>query len=297
MKKIFAIGLLLLVSLTACRKRLDSFLFNQSALTSYQLDNYTGEVSITVGDEFAVPDSMIHHLEWTLVEQGKSTQVHAIYVGDMSRISVDTVLLYCHGNKDHMDFYWPRQKLYAHMGQLGRFGVLMFDYPGFGMSEGKPTEINMYASTELALTWLKSQGLTNDRLVMMGFSLGSAAVCEVAGNPSRFSMNPSKIILEAPFASAEILIQDGGLLSMPGSFLVDLKIDNATEIKKVNAPLLWIHGLDDSFLTVAHHGQLVYDNKSGAKEKELVPGGEHETTPTAMGYTNYINRMLAFITQ
>jgi len=297
MKKIFVIGLLLLVSLTACRKRLDSFLFNQSARTSYQLDNYTGEVSIAVGDEFAVPDSMIHHLEWTLMEDGKSTQVHAVYVGDMSRIVIDTVLLYCHGNKDHIDFYWPRQKLYAHMGELGRFGVLMFDYPGFGMSEGKPTEANMYASTELALTWLKSQGLTNDRLVMMGFSLGSAAVCEVAGNPSSFSMNPSKIILEAPFASAEILIQDGGLLSMPGSFLVDLKIDNATEIKKVNVPLLWIHGLDDSFLTAAHHGQLVFDNKPGEKEKELVPGGEHETTPTAMGYTNYMNRILSFITQ
>jgi pimeloyl-ACP methyl ester carboxylesterase len=220
-----------------------------------------------------------------------------MYVGDMSRIALDTVLLYCHGNKDHMDFYWPRQKLYAHMGQLGRFGVLMFDYPGFGMSEGKPTEDNMYASTELALSWLKSQGLTNDRLMMTGFSLGSAAVCEVAGNPTRFSMNPSKIILEAPFASAEILIQDGGLLSMPGSFLVDLKIDNATEIKKVNVPLLWIHGLDDSFLTVAHHGQLVFDNKPGEKEKALVPGGGHETTPTAMGYTNYINRILSFITQ
>lgn len=297
MKKIFVIGLLLLVSLTACRKRLDSFLFNQSELTAYQLDNYTGEVSIEVGAEYTVPDSMIHRLEWTLMEDGKSTQVHAVYVGDMSRIALDTVLLYCHGNKDHMDFYWPRQKLYAHMGQLGRFGVLMFDYPGFGMSEGKPTEDNMYASTELALTWLKSQGLTDDRLVMMGFSLGSAAVCEVAGNPNRFSMNPSKIILEAPFASAEILIQDGGLLSMPGSFLVDLKIDNATEIKKVNVPLLWIHGLDDSFLTAAHHGQLVFDNKPGEKEKELVPGGGHETTPTAMGYTNYMNRIMSFLTQ
>lgn len=297
MKKVFGIVLLLVVILTSCRKRLDSFLFNQSQLTSYQLDDYNGEVSIVVGEEFNVPDSLIHHLEWTMEEKGKLFKVHAIYVGNIARIAIDTVLLYCHGNKDHMDFYWPRQKLYANLGQVGRFGVLMFDYPGFGMSEGNPTEENMYASTELALSWLKSNGLTNDRLVMLGFSLGSAAVCEVAGNPTIFSMNPSKIILEAPFASAEILIQDGGLLSMPGSFLVDLKIDNATEIKKVNVPLLWIHGIDDSFLTVVHHGQLVYDNKPGEKEKELVPGGEHETTPTAMGYPNYINRMLTFITQ
>ena len=101
--------------------------------------------------------------------------------------------------------------------------------------------------------------------------------------------------MEAPFASAEILIQDAALLSMPGSFLVDLKIDNATEIKKVNVPLLWIHGMSDSFLTISSHGQLVYDHKPGAKEAVLVPGGEHETTPFVMGYQAYIDRLAAFI--
>ena len=83
---------------------------------------------------------------------------------------------------------------------------------------------------------------------------------------------------------------------MPGSFLVDLKIDNATEIKKVNVPMLWIHGLDDSFLTVASHGQLVYDNKPGQKQKALVPGGAHENTPYVMGYDVYLARILNFIT-
>lgn len=295
MKKFSLLILSVFLILVACRKRLDSFLFNQSVVSSYQLDAYSGEQSLQVGAEWAVPDSLINRIEWTLNQDGKALKIHAIYVGDIAQIATDTVLLYCHGNKDHMDFYWPRQKLYANLGHVGRFGVLMFDYPGFGLSEGKPTEENMYASTELALSWLKTQGLTNDRLVMMGFSLGSAAVCEVAGNPGNFSMNPSKIILEAPFASAEILIQDGGLLSMPGSFLVDLKIDNASEIKKVTAPMLWIHGLNDSFLTVAHHGQLVYDNKPGIKEKELVPGGEHETTPFIYGYENYLTRILFFI--
>lgn len=58
---------------------------------------------------------------------------------------------------------------------------------------------------------------------------------------------------------------------MPGRFLVELKIDNATEIKKVNVPLLWIHGLDDSFLTVEHHAQLVFDNKLERKRKNWFP--------------------------
>ena len=292
------IVIILLVCLTAlaCRKRLDGFLFNPSQIESYQLDAYQGELTLDLMGEFGVPDSMIHRLEWNVELEEGSAKMSAIYVGDLASIATDTVILYCHGNKDHMDFYWPRQKLYAHAGGLGRYGVLMFDYPSFGLSEGKASEANMYRSTARAIEWLQAQGLQNERFVIFGFSLGSAAACEVAAHPAEYALSPSKLILEAPFASAEVMIQDAGLLSMPGSFLVDLLIDNATEIKKVNIPLLWIHGQDDSFLSVKSHGQPVYDNKTnGYKEAFLVPGGEHETTPFVAGYQNYIDRISTFI--
>jgi pimeloyl-ACP methyl ester carboxylesterase len=195
-----------------------------------------------------------------------------------------------------MDFYWPRQKLYANTGGLGRYGVLMFDYPSFGRSEGKASEENMYRTTAAAIQWLKDQGLQKERFIIFGFSLGSAAACEVAAHPTEYALEPSKLILEAPFASAEVMIQDAALLSMPGSFLVDLKIDNATEIKKISIPLLWIHGEADSFLTVKSHGKPVYDNKTqGYKESYLVPGGEHETTPFIAGYQNYMDKIADFI--
>ena len=292
------IVIILFIALTAlaCRKRLDGFLFNPSQIESYQLDAYQGELTLDLAGEFGVPDSMIHHLEWNVELEEGSAKMSAIYVGDLASIATDTVILYCHGNKDHMDFYWPRQKLYAHAGGLGRYGVLMFDYPSFGLSEGKASEANMYRTTARAIEWLQAQGLQNERFVIFGFSLGSAAACEVAAHPAEYALSPSKLILEAPFASAEVMIQDAGLLSMPGSFLVDLLIDNATEIKKINIPLLWIHGEDDSFLSVKSHGQPVYDNKTnGYKEAFLVPGGEHETTPFVAGYQNYIDRISTFI--
>ena len=292
------IVIILFIALTAlaCRKRLDGFLFNPSQIESYQLDAYQGELTLDLAGEFGVPDSMIHHLEWNVELEEGSAKMSAIYVGDLASIATDTVILYCHGNKDHMDFYWPRQKLYAHAGGLGRYGVLMFDYPSFGLSEGKSSEANMYRTTARAIEWLQTQGLQNERFVIFGFSLGSAAACEVAAHPAEYALSPSKLILEAPFASAEVMIQDAGLLSMPGSFLVDLLIDNATEIKKINIPLLWIHGEDDSFLSVKSHGQPVYDNKTtGYKEAYLIPGGEHETTPFVAGYQNYIDRISTFI--
>jgi pimeloyl-ACP methyl ester carboxylesterase len=295
MKKIVFI---LLIGLTAvaCRKRLDSFLFNPSQIEGYQLDAYQGELSLDLAGEFNVPDTLIHQLEWNVELEEGTSKMSAIYVGDLQSIATDTVILYCHGNKDHMDFYWPRQKLYANAGGLGRYGVLMFDYPSYGLSEGVASEENMYRSTARAIQWLKDQGLQNERFVIFGFSLGSAAACEVAAHPNDYALSPSKLILEAPFASAEVMIQDAALLSMPGSFLVDLQIDNATEIKKVSIPLLWIHGQDDSFLTVKSHGQPVFDNKTtGYKEAYLVPGGEHETTPYVAGYPNYIQKIAAFL--
>ena len=295
MKKILFITAIIGLSI-ACRKRLDSFLFNPSQIESYQLDAYQGELTLDLNGQYNVPDSLIHQMQWDVELEEGSSKMSAIYIGNIDDIATDTIILYCHGNKDHMDFYWPRQKLYAHTGGLGRYGVLMFDYPSFGLSEGKASEANLYRSTARAIQWLKDQGLENNRFVLFGFSLGSAAACEVAAHPDEYALAPSKLILEAPFASAEVMIQDAALLSMPGSFLVDLQIDNATEIRKISIPLLWIHGVDDSFLSVKSHGQPVYDNKlNGYKEAYLVPGGGHETTPFAAGYENYIARLASFM--
>ncbi len=295
MKKILFITAILGLSI-ACRKRLDSFLFNPSQIESYQLDAYQGELTLDLNGQYNVPDSLIHQMQWDVELEEGSSKMSAIYIGNIDDIATDTIILYCHGNKDHMDFYWPRQKLYAHTGGLGRYGVLMFDYPSFGLSEGKASEANLYRSTARAIQWLKDQGLENNRFVLFGFSLGSAAACEVAAHPDEYALAPSKLILEAPFASAEVMIQDAALLSMPGSFLVDLQIDNATEIRKISIPLLWIHGVDDSFLSVKSHGQPVYDNKlNGYKEAYLVPGGGHETTPFAAGYENYIAKLASFM--
>jgi pimeloyl-ACP methyl ester carboxylesterase len=281
-----------------CDKRLDDFLFNNDdTITAYKLDNFEGPVSVELSSQYFVPDNMINQFTYDIESEGENLNISAIYTGDINTISTDTVILYCHGNRDHMDFYWPRQKLYSHLGNLGRYGVLMFDYPGFGLSEGKPTEQNMYDAVDGALKWLKVNGLTNNRLVMFGFSLGSASVCKVAGEQN-FSMNPSKIILEAPFASSEVMVQDAALLNMPASYFVNVEIANAEQIKNVDVPFLWMHGVNDDFLSITTHGQVVYDNYNlnGPFKKAIkVPGAGHETVPVFLGLENYQNEILDFI--
>ena len=182
----------------------------------------------------------------------------------------------------------------ANTGWKNRFGVLMIDYRGYGLSQGKPTEEGMYADVDAGLQWLKLKGLSNDRLIMYGFSLGSAPTCELTANPK--SMTPSKIILEAPFASSAVMVQDAAKLNLPASYFTDLKIDNAEEIKKIKKPFLWIHGIDDSFLSIVTHGEVIFKNYSGTNGVALrISGAEHGTIPETLGFFAYNNALLNFI--
>ena len=282
----------------ACKKRLDSFIFNNdNSITEYKLDSYGGELALNLPIDYLVPNSDIHLFQYEIMDEGEELNISAIYVGDINNIKSDTVILFCHGNKDHMDHYWPRQKLLSHIGKQGRFGVLMFDYPGYGLSEGLPSEQNVYESTNGAIKWLEYRGLSNSRLVIYGYSLGSAPACKSVGDKS-FSMIPSKIILEAPFASSEVMVQDASLIGMPGSYFVNSKIDNVEQIKSCTAPLYWLHGIDDDFLAIESHGRLVYNNHSGGtKVKNEIQGAGHNEVPDFMGLEIYSDSILSFITK
>lgn len=296
MKRISIITVIVSIILVSCRKRLDDFLFNPDAsITEYLLDDYTGPGELTFVPAYSIPDSLIHKFTLQLNDNGKTETIHAIYLGSLTQIANDSVILYCHGNAGNMDYYWARHKLLANVGGKNNFGVLQIDYPGYGLSTGKPTEENLYSSVRLAMDWLQSNGLTSDRFFMYGFSLGSAPVCEIT-SANQHPLQPSKIILESPFASAEVIVQDAAGLNMPGSYFVNLKIDNAEEIKNVSQPLLWIHGTDDSFLNIETHGEVVFKNYSGSYgEAVRVAGGEHGDVPLIQGYENYLSTVLNFL--
>lgn len=294
MKKTLAIFIIAL-SFSSCLT-LDDNLFNKAKLDSYKLDGYTGEVDFILDNSYSIPDSLVSIFTLPSKAAGESsaTSIYAIYIGDISQIATDTIIMYCHGNKDHMDFYWQRAKLLANIKSKNRFGVLMIDYRGYGMSDGKPTEAGMYADVDAALTWLKSKGLSNDRLVMYGFSMGSAPATKLSAE--NYSMKPSKLILEAPFASAETMIQDGSGLAMPGDFFTTLQINNGEEIKSVSQPFFWVHGEADDFLNIDTHGAVVYNNYQGTyKEAHRIAGAGHSTIPQTMGFGTYTNALGNFI--
>ncbi|WP_317897110.1 alpha/beta hydrolase [Aurantibacillus circumpalustris] len=294
MKSVCFIAVLFLVS--SCLK-LDTNLYNTTdKISEYKLDNYSGEQDFILDDTYTIPSDKITLFSLASQSENESsaTAIKALYIGDLNRINMDTVILYCHGNKWHMDFYWQRAKILAHINGKNNYGVMMMDYRGFGLSSGKPTEEGMYADVDACMKWLKEKGLTSERLIIYGFSLGSASATELSANPK--TLTPSKLILEAPFASAAVMVQDASQLNMPADYFTDLKIDNAEEIKKVSQPFLWMHGTMDNFLNYKTHGEVVYKNYAGSyKEKFLVDVADHGEIPVKMGFELYLKTIGEFI--
>lgn len=293
MKRII-IFLVLAAGLQACL-RLDSQFFNVQGLTTYELDNYTGERELPdLPDAYDVDAENVHLFSLKSDDNGDVQTIYAIYLGDTARIATDTVIVYCHGNKHHMDLYWNRAKLLAHAGGEHRYGVLMMDYRGFGMSTGTTTESGMIADVNTCLQWLKERGLSDDRTILYGYSLGSAPATVLSSEPG--VLQPAKLLLESPFASAEVMVQDAALAALPASYFTDVRVDNVEYIQFVEQPFCWIHGVKDDFLKIDTHGEVVYYHYHGVyKEAHRIPEAVHNNVPAVMGFEEYLRVVGEFV--
>ena len=290
-----AFAMLLLGFLTSCAN-LDSTLFNpDSDLTAYKLNDNDGSLWYwTNPASYEIEDSMIHLLTVESQIPGESTseEIHAVYLGNLQNIATDTVIVFCHGNTGNLDYYWNRISMLANIRSQHAYGVLAMDYRGFGLSSGTPTEDGMYADVDACLAWLAEQGLTGDRCILYGFSLGTAA--ELTANPR--SLDPAMLILEAPFASADMLGQSSSNLNLSASFYTSYAIDNAEEIKKVEQPFLWMHGMADDYTDFETHGEVVWANYAGSRGMAVrVPDANHSFCPIVLGLDNYLEVLDDFI--
>ncbi|HET6513317.1 MAG TPA: alpha/beta hydrolase [Candidatus Kapabacteria bacterium] len=276
--------------LSGCMRLDGNLLSPGDEISQYLLDDYQGEV------DFRTPEEMkVSNFTFVDLTSGGNT-IKAIYLGDTSRIKTDTVIVYCHGYNHHIDFYWPRVSLLAQTGGKHRFGVMILDYRGFGLSEGETTEESMYEDVNEAINWLKLKGLTQERLALYGFSLGGMPAVELA-HAAR-AMRAQWLITESAYASPELLAQDATHLAIPGSFFTNVKGDNAEKIKKVDQPYLNIHGDVDQFIKFETHALEIRGNYQGQHlEAVTVRGADHEDVPEVMGFEIYLRTIEDFLTK
>lgn len=218
---------------------------------------------------------------WFRAEDG--TRLFGWY---LEPLNAEAVLLWCHGNAgsiihrlDHLS------RFYSH-----GLACFLWDYRGYGRSEGSPSEEGLYLDVQAAYDHLASaKGVTAGRLIGYGQSLGAAVVAELA-----LRRKVAGLILEAPFPSVAAVARRhyGGV---PVDLLLRARYDLTGRLRRVQAPVLVLHGDQDSIIPM-EMGRAVYDAANEPKEFYRVPGADHNDL-YLVGGDDYFARFLHFARQ
>jgi len=158
-------------------------------------------------------------------------------------------------------------------------GFLLIDYPGYGLSEGKPTRRTIIESTEAAVDALAAHlGSTtadlSPRLRLLGQSLGCAAVLEFAGHHQ-----VDRIVLISPFT--RVVDMAKRMVGWPLCHLALDRFDNRARLAEIaaqpNRPdITLFHGDADEIVPVAMGRALAAVHPDWITYIEI-PGGDHNS--------------------
>ena len=196
------------------------------------------------------------------------------------------VLLWCHGNAGNIIHRLDN------IGELHRRGisVLIFDYRGYGLSEGRPSESGLYQDALAAYDWLVSQRrIPPERIVVFGRSLGAAVAGELATK-----RQAAGLILETPFPSVRAVAR-AHYGWFPAHWFVRARYDLASRLPKLTLPILVLHGDRDEVIPL-ELGRQVYAQAPDPKDFYVIAGATHNDT-YVIGGEAYFQRLIAFLRQ
>jgi len=193
------------------------------------------------------------------------------------------VILWCHGNAGN---------LIHRLDNLGRFfrsalSVFVFDYRGYGRSQGRPSEEGLYLDAVGAYDYVaRTRMIRPERIILFGRSLGAAVAGDLAAQKPA-----AGLVLESSFPSIEAVARFhyGGL---PLHWLLGAKFRLIDRLPQLSLPKLIIHGDQDDIIPLPL-GRQVFDAASPPKSMYVVPSARHNDT-YLVGGNDYFTRFADF---
>jgi fermentation-respiration switch protein FrsA (DUF1100 family) len=203
------------------------------------------------------------------------TPVHAWWSAPAGWKPEQGALLFCHGNGGNLSGRgWALPKFHKELGQA----VLVFDYPGYGKSGGRPSEAGCYAAGDAAYAWLTDkQKVPGERIVHYGGSLGGGVATDLAvRQPHR------ALVLVSTFTSVPDVAQAVYRI-FPTRWLVRNDFNSRAKIRKVSGPVFVAHAPADGLIPY-DEGRQLYEAAPGPKEFFTMNDWGHNDVPSPACY-------------
>jgi uncharacterized protein len=175
-------------------------------------------------------------------------------------------LIFCHGNAGNISHRLESIKQFHELG----LNVLIFDYRGYGKSEGNISEKGTYLDAEAAWNYLKKvKEISPQNIIIFGRSLGAAIACQLA-----IQKNATFLIMESAFISVpELAAQVYPFL--PVRLLSRYYYNNLENIQKISCPVLFIHSKQDEIIPFSH-GEKLYSIANQPKQFLEIHGSHND---------------------
>jgi uncharacterized protein len=172
-------------------------------------------------------------------------------------------ILFSHGNAGNISHRIEKLKFFNKLG----YNVFIFDYEGYGKSQGKPSEKNLYRDVTAAYGYLLSSGITQEQIIGYGESIGGAVIVDLA---SRKSIKA--IILDSTLTSVKDMIKD--VYPFLPYWVFSSRFDSEAKISNIKIPKLIIHSQDDEIIPFKL-GKKLYEASVEPKEFLKIQGGHN----------------------
>ncbi len=180
--------------------------------------------------------------EWGLVYEDvfldteDGVRLHGWYI---PRHGSKQALLFFHGNAGNISHRGASVEIFHRLG----LNVFIFDYRGYGKSQGKPDEKGLYKDARAAWRYLsKERGFGQEEIILFGRSLGGAVAAELAAE-----IQPGGLILESTFSSAKD-VANAVFPVLSRLIFLRYDFDTAAHVRRVACPVLVLHSPDDEII-------------------------------------------------